>query len=308
MAPDSSREAALSPSGMGFATACYLVWGLVPIYWKAIEAIPSDEALIPRILWTLLLLVGATAATGKLGELRPAQLREWGWNLLAALLLATNWLIFIYAVQSGRIVATSLGYYINPLMSILLGLVVLGERLNRAQSLSVGVAALGVAALTLLEGRLPWISLALATSFALYGLIHKLHPQPTLAGLTREMLVLAPLALAALGWLGTQEQAALLEASAREHALLALSGLVTAAPLLLFHAATRRLPLIAVGMFQYLAPTLTLGLATLYYAEPFTSSHAGAFGMVWLGLILFSVDSVRRAAGTLRTRAPRNGT
>jgi chloramphenicol-sensitive protein RarD len=270
--------------------------------------LPAEQALIPRILWTLALLLVSSLVTRSEKRIWPADRRAWRWAWVAALLLATNWVLFIYAVQTEQVLATSLGYYINPLMSILLGLVVLGERLNRAQSLSVGVAALGVAALTLLEGRLPWISLALATSFALYGLIHKLHPQPTLAGLTREMLVLAPLALAALGWLGTQEQAALLEASAREHALLALSGLVTAAPLLLFHAATRRLPLIAVGMFQYLAPTLTLGLATLYYAEPFTSSHAGAFGMVWLGLILFSVDSVRRAAGTLRTRAPRNGT
>ena len=114
MAPDSSREAPLSSSGMGFATACYLAWGLVPIYWKSIAGIPSDEALIPRILWTLVLLIGTATVTGKRDELRPAQAREWGWNLLSALLLSTNWLIFIYAVQSGQIVATSLGYYIRP--------------------------------------------------------------------------------------------------------------------------------------------------------------------------------------------------
>jgi len=295
MTPDSSREAALSPSGMGFATACYLVWGLVPIYWKAIEEIPSDEALIPRILWTLALLVGATAATGKLGELRPARRREWGWNLLAALLLSTNWLIFIYAVQSGRIVATSLGYYINPLMSILLGLVALGERLNRAQAFAVAVAALGVATLTVRAGGLPWISLALAGSFALYGLIHKLRPQPPLGGLAREMLVLTPFTLLAVAAFTTKERSPLLEASLREHAYLSLSGLVTAVPLLLFHASTRRLPLAAVGMFQYIAPTITLILATTVYGEAFTPAHAMGFGFVWVGLVVFTTDSVRRA-------------
>ena len=123
--PRSQGDDALSPSGMGLATACYVTWGLVPIYWKAIEGIPSEEVLIPRILWTLLLLCAAAAVTGKLGELRPAHAREWGWNLLAAILLATNWGIFIYAIQDGQIVATSLGYYINPLLSVLLGVFVL---------------------------------------------------------------------------------------------------------------------------------------------------------------------------------------
>ena len=303
MAQDSSPEAALSPSGMGFATACYLVWGLVPIYWKAIEEIPSDEALIPRILWTLVLLVGATAATGKLGELRPARPRDWGWNLLAALLLSTNWLIFIYAVQSGRIVATSLGYYINPLMSILLGLVALGERLNRAQAFAVAVAALGVATLTVRAGGLPWISLALAGSFALYGLIHKLRPQPPLGGLAREMLVLAPFTLLAVAAFTTKAHSPLLAAGLGEHAYLSLSGLVTAVPLLLFHASTRRLPLAAVGMFQYIAPTITLILATTVYGEPFTPAHAMGFGFVWVGLVVFTTDSVRRANAS-STRTP----
>lgn len=295
MARDPSRDAALSPSGMGFATGCYLVWGLVPIYWKAITDIPSDEALVPRIFWTLVLLVGATALTGKLGELRPTRAREWGWNLLAALLLATNWLIFIYAVQSGQIVATSLGYYINPLMSILLGLVALGERLNRAQAFAVATAAVGVATLTVRAGGLPWISLALAGSFALYGLIHKLRPQPPLGGLAREMLVLAPFTLIAVATFTTKDHSPLLEASLGEHAYLSLSGLVTAVPLLLFHASTRRLPLAAVGMFQYIAPTMTLILATAVYGEAFTPAHALGFGFVWLGLIAFTFDSLRRA-------------
>ena len=295
MAPGSDADETLSPSGMGFATACYLAWGLVPIYWKAISAIPSDEALIPRILWTLGLVIGAAVITGKRDELRPADPREWGWSLLAALLLSTNWLIFIYAVQSGRIVATSLGYYINPLMSILLGLLVLGERLNRAQAFAVGAAALGVATLTIRAGGLPWVSLALASSFALYGLIHKARPQPPLGGLAREMIVLAPLTLMAIAALFTKDHSPLLEASLGDHAYLSLSGLVTAVPLLLFHASTRRLPLAAVGMFQYIAPTITLALATFVYGEAFTPAHAMGFGCVWIGLVIFTFDSVRRA-------------
>jgi chloramphenicol-sensitive protein RarD len=285
---------------MGLAIGCYALWGLTPIYWKAVGEVPAEQALIPRVLWTLALLLVASLVTRQLAEAWRASLRAWLSTLAAAFLLAANWTLFIHAVQSDQVLATSLGYYINPLMSILLGLVVLGERLNRAQTLAVAVAALGVATLTFREGALPWISLLLAASFALYGLIHKLSPQPPLGGLTREMLVLSPFTLGGLAWLATQEQAALIEAPFDEQALLSLSGLVTAAPLLLFHAATRRLPLVAVGMFQYIAPTLTLALATLHYGEPFTPSHAGAFGMVWVGLALFTFDSIRRAAVAAR--------
>ncbi len=288
-------ESPLSPSGMGLATACYLAWGLTPIYWKAIPGIPADEVLIPRILWTLALLWVASLATGRMQEIWAARGAAWGWTLLAALLLATNWCLFIYAIQSDRVIATSLGYYINPLMSILLGLVILGERLNRTRGIAVGIAALGVATLTIREGELPWISLVLATTFALYGLIHKVRPQPALAGLTREMLVLAPITLCGLGFLLTRERSPLIEASLADHAYLSLTGVVTAGPLLLFHAATRRLPLVAVGMFQYIAPTITLILATTVYSEAFKPAHAMGFGLVWLGLALFSFDSIRRS-------------
>lgn len=284
-----------SRSGMGFATACYVGWGLVPVYWKAIHGIPADELLIPRVLWTLALMLVAAGATGQLAPVLRARPADWAYTGTAALLLAANWTLFIYAIQIDQVIATSLGYYVNPLVSILLGLLVLGERLNRAQASAIAIAAGGVAVLTLREGRLPWISLVLALSFALYGLIHKLRPQPSLGGLTREMLFLGPLALAGIGLLATRVHAPLLEASVADHGFLALSGVVTAGPLLLFHAATRRLPLFAVGMFQYIAPTLTLLLAVFVYGEPFTSSHALGFGLVWIGLAVFTFDSVRRA-------------
>ena len=295
MSPASSSESNLSRSGMGLAVSCYLLWGLVPIYWKAIPEIAPDEALIPRILWTLAVLGVATLVTGRMAENWTSDIRDWGWNLLAASLLAGNWTLFIYAIQTDRVIATSLGYYINPLVSILFGLVILGERLNRVQSIAIAVAACGVATLTIREGELPWISLVLATTFGLYGLLHKLHPQPALAGLTREMMVLAPFAVLGFGWLAARSESMLVDASLGSHAYLSLTGVITATPLLLFHAATKRLPLVAVGMFQYIAPTITLVLATAVYGEPFTTSHALGFGFVWIGLGLFSFDSIRRS-------------
>jgi len=290
-APDST----LSTSGIGFAVACYGLWGGVPIYWKGIAEISAVEALVPRILWTLALLWIASLASGRAGETWSKGGREWGWTLLSALFLAGNWCLFVYAVQSDQVVASSLGYYINPLVSILFGMLILGERLNRVQALAVGVAACGVATLTIRAGSLPWISLVLAMSFAIYGLIHKLHPQPPIAGLTREMMLLSPMAMVGLGVLSASGGSELIDLSFSEHAYLALSGVVTAVPLLLFHAATRRLPLVAVGMFQYIAPTLTLLLAILVFREPFGSAQATGFGFVWVGLAIFSFDSMRRA-------------
>jgi chloramphenicol-sensitive protein RarD len=295
MSNHAPSTANLPTAGIGFAVSCYLVWGLVPVYWKGIIDISAAEALIPRILWTLIILWIAAIVTRRTRETWARGRREWGWTTVSALLLSGNWCLFVYAVGSDQVVASSLGYYINPLMSILLGLIVLGERLGRIQSVAIGIAALGVGVLTFRVGELPWISLVLATSFALYGLIHKLHPRPPLAGLTREMLVLSPAALLGLGFLLWEPNSAFAAASIGEHAYLALSGAVTAIPLLLFHAATRHLPLVAVGMFQYIAPTLTLILATFAFHEPFTSAHAAGFGLVWIGLAIFSSDSILRA-------------
>ena len=280
---------------MALATSAYLWWGLVPIYWKQITWVPPAEAQIPRILWTLILLLCVARASGRRAETWTQDRRAWIGSIVSGLLLAGNWCLFVYAVQTDRVLAASLGYYINPLVSVLLGLIVLGERTNRAQTIAIAVAALGVGALTLRAGELPWISLVLAVTFALYGLIHKLQPQPPIAGLTREMLVLTPPALFATGVLAWSDDAVLLGASPGLHLYLALSSVVTAVPLLLFHATTRRLPLVAIGMLQYLAPTINLALATLLYGEPFSLGHAIGFGLVWSGLALFAFDSLRRA-------------
>ena len=289
MAPGSSA------TGILLAVSAYAIWGLTPVYWKALSDIPAAEVLVPRVFWTAALLLVGSALLGRLHETWTRDLRVWGWTAVAASLLAVNWGIFIYAVQSGQVLATSLGYYINPLMSILLGLLLLGERLGRVQALAVLIAAAGVGSMALRAGSLPWISLVLAGSFALYGLIHKLSPQPPFAGLAREMLVLCPVAAAAAAWGVARGEAALLGATPSMHAFISLAGVVTASPLLLFHGATKRLPLIAVGMFQYIAPTLSLLLAVLLYDETFSSAHALGFGCVWAGLILFSLDALARA-------------
>ena len=289
----------LSASGVILAVCCYVFWGIVPAYWKLLGTVPAHEILIARILWTLVWMLAVVFGTGRRAELRSGESGGesggWIWTIAAASLLAVNWGVFIYAVQIDQVLATSLGYYINPLMSVLLGMLFLGERLSRIQGISVAVATLGVVAMTIEAGRLPWIALVLATSFALYGLIHKLRPQPPFGGLVREMMVLAPVAAAILAWLLARDEAAIARASSFEHALVALSGPVTAIPLLLFHASTRRLPPVVVGMFQYIAPTLTFLLATISYHEPFTRDAAIGFSLVWLGLGLFLVDATRRA-------------
>lgn len=284
----------LSSTGVTLAITCYAIWGVVPAYWKAIDTVAAHEVLIARILWTLVWMVVVVYATGRGGELRATSRRSFAWNAGAAALLAVNWGVFIWAVQIGDVLATSLGYYINPLMSVLLGMFFLGERLTRLQILSVAAATSGVVAMTIAAGELPWIALVLATSFALYGLVHKLEPQPPFGGLVREMSVLAPLAAAALVYLLANDRAALATATPATHLLVALSGPVTAVPLLLFHASTRRLPLVVVGMFQYIAPTLTFLLATLVYHEPFTRDAAIGFALVWLGLGIFLFDAVQR--------------
>jgi chloramphenicol-sensitive protein RarD len=292
--PSSAR---LSTSGILLAVSCYVLWGIVPVYWKAIDSVSAHEMLIARILWTLVWMIAVLNLTGRRQEIAVRSAPNWVWTLGAASLLGLNWGVFIYAVQTDRVLATSLGYFINPLMSVLLGMLVLGERLSRIQALSVSVAATGVVAMTFQVGEVPWISLVLATSFALYGLSHKVRPQPPLGGLVREMLALSPAALAALAFLLVRDAAALADATPAAHLAVSLSGPITALPLLLFHASTRRLPLVVVGMFQYIAPTLTFLLATVHYDEPFTRDAAIGFALVWVGLGLFLFDATLRLRG-----------
>jgi chloramphenicol-sensitive protein RarD len=213
----------------------------------------------------------------------------------AAALIATNWLVFIYAVQTDRILATSLGYYINPLVNVLVGMLVLRERLSRAQGIAVALAGAGVAFQTWQLGTLPWISLVLAASFGLYGFVRKVAPAPPLAGFCLETVMLAPVAAIALAWLGARGEAVIPSAGLGSIVLVAGSGLLTAAPLLAFASAAKRLPLSTLGFFQYLAPSIAFGLAVLLYDEPLTTAHVVGFGCVWSALALVMWDSLQQS-------------
>ena len=285
--------ASTTASGAAFAVAAYGLWGIAPAYWRLLSPIPAAELTAWRALCSVLFGVALLLATRRARELLTA-LRDARAAVpiaLSAALLGVNWLVFIYAVQTGRVTDTSLGYYVNPLVSVALGFAVLRERLRAAQWLAVGIAAIGVVWWTVRLGGLPWISTALAVSFALYGLVRKLVPIGSLVGFALEMLFLAPLALA---FLAAQPAGslALPGANAVTDAWLAASGLVTAAPLVFFASATRRLPLIAIGLFQYIAPSLALGLAVFWFGEPFTRDHALAFGFVAIALAIFTLDAL----------------
>jgi chloramphenicol-sensitive protein RarD len=293
-----ARESAqgLDATGVSHAVIAYGIWGFAPIYWKVTASFPAPELLAWRMLaslavaWLLVASAGVFADVGRVLR-SPRAVAAVG---LSCLLLSANWLTFIYAVQTDRILSTSLGYFINPLMSVLLGLAVLRERLSRAQSLAVCIAAAGVACQTWLHGELPWISLVLASAFGLYGLVRKLASATPLTGFGLETLGMAPFALGFLWLLWQRGDAVMPEADTGMRWLVAGSGLLTAGPLVAFASAAKRLPLYALGMFQFVAPTLSFLLAVVFYGEAFTLGHMISFGCVWLALALFSWDAMQR--------------
>lgn len=293
--------------GSLYAIAAFGFWGLTPVYYKLMPHVPPVEVLAHRVVWSVVFgalfvsLVSAWPAV-RSALSSPRTLRALA---LTAALVSTNWLIYIYAVVSDQVMATSLGYYINPLVNVLLGMLFLGERLGRGRTLAVALAAMGTASLAFELGGLPWISLTLAFSFGFYGLIRKRLGLPAMAALFVETLLVAPLALLALGWFGVQGESAF-GSDLRTTVLLIFAGPVTLLPLLWFAEAARRLPLITVGFFQYLAPTLTFLLATLVYSEPFTLAWAVTFVLIWSGLAVFTIDSVRTRQ-TLRQKGREGG-
>jgi chloramphenicol-sensitive protein RarD len=289
-------------AGIAYALLAYTSWGITPIYWKALVAVSPLEILMHRIAGTALFAAILLTLSGRWPEVRAAICRRRQLLAMAAtsILIALNWGIFIWAVQRGQIVATSLGYYLNPLANVALGVLVLRERLSRPQLLAVAIAGAGVAYFTVSAGGLPWISLALASSFALYGLIRKTADVGSLAGLAIETAILTPFALA---WIAGREWnglGALSNASSLGPAVVTLllgSGVVTALPLIWFASAARRLRLATIGLFQYIAPSLALLTAVALYGEPFTRAHAVTFGCIWIALALYSFESVRALRG-----------
>ncbi len=275
--------------GIAAALSAYAIWGLVPIFFKQLGGVPALEIIAHRVVWSLLLVGGFLAARGALGPvwhhaLNPRTLAH---AALAAALVMSNWLIFVWAVNADRILETSLGYFITPLLTIVLGVIVLHERLRSRQWAAVLLAVVGVTLETWRIGGLPWVSLGLAATFGSYGLLRKQLPVDAAGGLFLETACAAPAALAYLLWLGGSGS---FGQAAATDALLIASGPVTAIPLLLFAIGARRLPLATMGFLQYLAPSLSFGVAILFYAEPMNATRLLAFAAIWTGLALYTVD------------------
>lgn len=288
-------------TGLLLGIIAYLCWGLMPLYFKLIASVPASEIVAHRIIWSLLFLLALATLWRRWPAIRAAATgRVLLTLMLTAVLIATNWLVYIYAVVSGHVLEGSLGYYLNPLFNVLLGVVLLGERLTRAQVFATVLAGAGVAVLAAGAGSGLWISLTLAFSFGLYGFLRKVAPVDSLEGLSIETALLAPVAAGWLFWLQAAGTANFVQGSLATDILLVLGGAVTAIPLLLFTAAARRLPYSTLGFLQYIAPSLQFLLAVLAFGEAFTTAHMICFGAIWTALIIFSIDGWRNA---VRARA-----
>jgi chloramphenicol-sensitive protein RarD len=276
------------------AVGAYLAWGLFPLYWKQIESVPALELIGHRIAWSFVTLVAIAAVSGKTGaRLRPKG-RVLAIFTLSALLISVNWFTYVWAVNGGFVVETSLGYFINPLVSVLFGVLVLGERLRRPQWLAIGLAASGVAYLTAAHGSLPWIALVLAVSFGSYGLVRKIAPLDSFDGLTLETGLLFLPAVAYLGYTEHAGRGAFLHSGRFSNVLLIGAGPVTTVPLLLFASAARRIPLSLMGVLQYIAPTAQFLLGVLVYKEPFDRAELVGFALVWTALVVFGTEGLLR--------------
>lgn len=284
--------------GILIVSFAYIFWGFMPIYWKLLADVTSDEILSSRVIWSFIFTL-LVVILGKNFKTLIVDLKElWKnkrafWSLVIASYLVTgNWFTYIYAVNAGYIVQTSLGYYINPLISVLLGIIFLKEKLSKAQQLSVAIAALGVIILTVSYGEIPWISFTLAITFAFYGLIKKSLTIDPLRGLTIETMFVFPVALVYFGYLVMNDQAVFFQSSVTTMILLALTGVATAAPLVLFAKGTKMMPLYMSGFIQYIAPTLMLLVGIFIYGEKFSMIEFISFSFIWVALILFTISKI----------------
>jgi len=304
--PDTPPAAHQPSAGAGLAAAitAFLLWGLFPLYLKPLSGVPALEIMAHRIVWCCLMVFAWLALRRELPAVWRA-LADPGTRLrlvASAALISVNWLVYVWAVTNEHTVDASLGYFINPLLNVVLGVLVLKERLNRAQWIAVTLAAAGVIYLTVATGRPPWIALALATSFALYGLIRKVVAVEAVPGLATETLLLAPFAAAFLLWCQAQGSGALGHAGVEVDALLLGSGLVTALPLALFAFGARLIPLSTLGLLQYVGPTLQFLIGVLVFQEPFPRVRAVGFVLIWAALAFYAADGLWRSRkrGTFR--------
>jgi chloramphenicol-sensitive protein RarD len=289
-----SPTPASSPATRGALAAAtgFLIWGLVPVYWKQLVGVNPVELITHRITWSLVFLLAVIAWQGNFSELRNAfkSGRLIGLNLLSSVLLATNWTVYVWAVNSGHVIESSLGYFLVPLVNVALGSVLLHERLRPLQWTAIGCAALGVGLLLFRAGHFPWIALVIAGTWSAYGLLKKKSSLGAITGLTVETLLLFPVAAALLLWWHHTGEGALGRVDTRQHVLVLIVGVVTAVPLLLFSYGAQRIRLTTLGLLQYLAPTVQFMLGYFLYREPFDAERLQSYGLIWCGLALYTAD------------------
>jgi chloramphenicol-sensitive protein RarD len=303
LARNAVSEKGSMKKGVWLAIGAYTAWGLFPIYWKWLHDVPALQVLAHRIVWSFVLL---TIVLAVLRQWRAFRSAAFHWHtiriyFIAGLLLSVNWGVYVWAVNAGFVVESSLGYFINPLLSVLLGVIILHERLRRAQWLAVGLATAGVVYLTLVYSAPPWIALTLATSFGLYGLVKKLAPLGALHGLTLEVTLLCGPMLLYLIFAEVNGQGAFLHTAGVSTLLLVGAGVVTVVPLLMFNSAVRLIPLSLVGILQYITPTMQFLIGVLIFKEVFTATLLVGFGLVWAAVILFTTENIwTRRQATLK--------
>ncbi|HDX9579991.1 TPA: EamA family transporter RarD [Bacillus pseudomycoides] len=285
--------------GIIYATSAYVMWGILPLYWKLIDDVPAEEILAHRIVWAFVFMLFVLFICKRFGKFtnefvqlfkRPKLFMS---LTIASILISGNWFVYIWAVNHNHVIEASLGYYINPLVSILLGTLVLKEKLNFWQYIAVGLAAFGVAILTVHYGSIPWIAISLACTFGLYGLSKKLLDYDSMIGLTMETMIVTPIALVYLGVLGDKGISSFGTVSITSTLLLAGAGIVTALPLLYFAKGTKLIPLSMIGFLQYIAPTISLVLGIFVFHEHFTTAHMIAFFFIWIALFVFSIAKTK---------------
>ena len=307
---DSARATSVAPvapgidgRGLAAAISAFLIWGLLPLYLKLLQAVPVLQLTAHRVVWGCLFGFVLLAMRGEVDQVRSALSNpQTRWRLcLSAVLIAINWLVFMWAIDQHRVVEVSLGYFINPLLNVLLGVVVFRERLNHAQWLAVTLAAAGVVYLGWIGGHPPWLALAIAASFGSYGLVRKVVKVDALPGFAGETLLLLPVGLGYLVWCEVAGQGAMGHIGWGLNALILLSGPLTAIPLVLFAVGARRIPLSTVGLLQYMAPTMQLLSAVLVFHEPFSGPRVIGFVMIWSALAIYAIDGLlasRRGTGS----------
>lgn len=294
-----------SRQGLAFGVGAYVLWGSFPLYWPLLKPAGAGEILAHRILWSAVAMALLVFVMGRRRQFAAVMRDRRATVLLAfaAIAVSANWLLYVWAVNNGRVVETSLGYFINPLVTVLLGVVALGERLRPLQWAAMVVATVAVGVLTIDYGRLPWVALTLACTFGSYGLLKKLAHVGAVESLSFETLLVAPLAGGYLTWLALHGESSFGSYGAGHAALLATTGLVTALPLVLFGASAIRVSMTTLGLLQYLAPTIQFALGVLWFSEEMPAGRWIGFGMVWIALAMFTVEAVQHRRRQLRLAA-----